>query len=117
MSNSLQPILTGVGSTEGAPAALLAARKGDASPAAVKAAKDFESVFLHQVLQEMSHTVVDSGLLESGTTEQTQGIFWMYLSQDLGQRGGLGLWKEFLRHLPAAEAGEAGAASPARQGS
>jgi len=117
MSNTLQPILAGATPTDNVPAALSSARKGDASPEVVKAAKDFESVLLHTVLREMSRTVGDSGLLEGAMTEQVQGIFWMYLSQEIGQRGGLGLWKEFLNHLPARSEGEAGAASPARQGS
>jgi Rod binding domain-containing protein len=117
MSNTIQPILAGATPTDNVPAALTSARKGDASPEVVKAAKDFESVLLHTVLQEMSRTVGDSGLLEGGMTEQVQGIFWMYLSQEIGQRGGLGLWKEFLNHLPAGTGDEASATSAARQSS
>lgn len=83
--------------------------RGGAEPAALeKAAKDFESVLLNTLLGEMGKTIEQSGLLDSPMTEQVQGIFWFYLGQDLAQRGGLGLWKDIVRHLPAA----AGTAPP-----
>ena len=80
---------------------------------AEKAAKDFESVLLLKLLEEMERSIPKSGLLESSTTKQVQGLFWFYLAQDVGRSGGLGLWKQMAEELrPAAPAaGETGAGS------
>ena len=59
-----------------------------------KAAKDFESVLLHRVLNEMKNTIGESGLLDSAVTSQIQDIFWFYLAQELSDKGGLGLGSE-----------------------
>ena len=66
---------------------------------AVKAAKDFESIFLQQVLQEMKKTIPDSGLTSDGVSGQIKDIFWFYLAQEMGEQGGLGLWKEVYRQM------------------
>ena len=66
-----------------------------------KVAKDFESVFLQKLTDEMRKTVPDSGLFESSAMDQTQGIFWMQLSQELGKQGGLGLWKQLVKQMQA----------------
>jgi Rod binding domain-containing protein len=66
---------------------------------AVQAAKDFESVLLHRVLEEMRRTVPESGLLETGTSDQVQGLFYFYLAQEVAQKGGMGLWKELYRQI------------------
>lgn len=70
---------------------------------AVKAAKDFESVLLNKVMEEMQNTVDHSGLLDGAGTEQTQSMFWMFLSQDLAAKGGVGLWKDVYRQMTGAE--------------
>ncbi len=67
------------------------------SPAEIKsekAAKDFEAVLLHKMLQEMANTVPDSPLLDRGAGKQVHDMFWHYLAQDLADKGGLGLWKQ-----------------------
>ncbi len=61
---------------------------------AVKAAKDFESVLIHKLLEQMGETVPDSGLLSSGAMRQTRGMFWMHLAKEVADNGGLGLWRE-----------------------
>ena len=68
------------------------AARGD--KALVKAAKDFESVLLHKLLQEMKDTIPDSGLTGGSEAKQVQGIFWSFLAQDIADKGGLGLWKD-----------------------
>jgi Rod binding domain-containing protein len=60
----------------------------------IQAAKDFESVLLGKLLDEMKKTIGDWGFEESAASEQTQGIFWLYLSRHLADNGGLGLWKD-----------------------
>lgn len=60
----------------------------------IQAAKDFESVLLGKLLDEMEKSIGDWGLEESAASNQTQGIFWLYLSRHLANNGGLGLWKD-----------------------
>jgi Rod binding domain-containing protein len=70
-----------------------AAQSGQGA-AVEKAARDFESVLLHRLFEEMRRTIPDSGLLESGANDQVQGMFWMYMAQDVAAKGGIGLAKE-----------------------
>ena len=79
-----------------------------------KTAKDFESVLLQKIMEEMRQTVPDSGLLECDSNDQIQGIFWMGMSQELGKQGGLGLWKQLARQMQAT-ADRAEAARPENQ--
>lgn len=77
------------------------------SPTDIKseqAAKDFEAVLLHKMLQTMANTVPDSPLLDEGAGKQVQDMFWYHLSQDLANKGGLGLWKQIARQTYAAGA-------------
>ncbi len=61
-------------------------------------AKDFESVLLTKLVDEMKETVGNWGLEEEDAASgQVQGLFWMYLAQDLGDKGGLGLWKDLYK--------------------
>ena len=64
-----------------------------------EAAKSFESVFLHKLMEEMSRTIPDSGFLTSGISKQVQGIFWLYLSQDVAAKGGIWLWKNIQQSM------------------
>lgn len=65
----------------------------------IKIAKDFEGVLINKVMDEMQDSVPDSGLLEDETSKQTQGLFWMYLSQDVAAKGGFGLWKQIYSQM------------------
>jgi Rod binding domain-containing protein len=62
-------------------------------------AKDFESVLLTKLVDEMKETAGKWDLEEEedAASGQVQGLFWMYLAQDLGDKGGLGLWKDLHR--------------------
>ena len=64
-----------------------------------QAAKDFESVLLSRVLDEMKNTVGDWGFDEDGPCQQVQGIFWLYLARDMANSGGFGLWKDIYQFL------------------
>ena len=57
-------------------------------------AKDFESVLLNKVLDEMKNTIGDWGFEKDGASKQVQGIFWLYLAHDIANKGGFGLWKD-----------------------
>jgi Rod binding domain-containing protein len=66
-------------------------------------AKDFESILIKKLLDEMKSTIGDWGFERDGASEQVQGLFWMYLSRHLADNGGLGLCKDMYRFLANAE--------------
>jgi Rod binding domain-containing protein len=68
-----------------------------------QAAKDFESILLGQLLDEMKNTIGHLGFDEDGASEQIQGIFWLYLARDMANNGGIGLWKDIYRFLTNAD--------------
>ena len=66
-------------------------------------AKDFESVLINKMLDEMKNTIGDWGFEKDGPSNQVQGIFWMYLARDIGNNGGIGIWKEIHQFLTNAD--------------
>ncbi len=64
-----------------------------------EAAKEFESVLLTQLLNEMKNTIGQWGSEKDGAAQQVDSMFWSYLGQDMGQQGGLGLWKQIAHDL------------------
>ncbi|MGD8500330.1 MAG: hypothetical protein PVJ86_06765 [Phycisphaerales bacterium] len=62
-------------------------------------AKDFESVLLNKLLDEMKNTIGDWGFDKDGPSKQVQGIFWLYLASDIANNGGIGLWKDIYQFL------------------
>ena len=66
-------------------------------------AKDFESVILNKLLDEMKNTVGDWGFDKDGASKQVQGIFWLYLARDIANNGGIGLWKDIYKFLTNAD--------------
>ena len=66
-------------------------------------AKDFESVFINKLLDEMKKTIGDWGDEKDGASKQIQGIFWLYLARDLADNGGIGMAKDVYRFLTESE--------------
>jgi Rod binding domain-containing protein len=66
-------------------------------------AKDFESVFIEKLLDEMKDTIGDWGFEQDGAAQQVQGLFWMHLARDVSKNGGIGMWKEIYQSLENAE--------------
>ncbi len=62
-------------------------------------AKDFESVFINKLLDEMEKTIGEWGFEKDGTSKQIQGIFWLYLARDVANNGGFGMWKDIYQFL------------------
>lgn len=62
-------------------------------------AKDFESVLLERLLDEMKDTIGDWGVEQDGASKQVQGLFWMNLAREMADRGGIGLSKEIYQSL------------------
>ncbi|MCK4913862.1 MAG: hypothetical protein KAI59_05625 [Planctomycetes bacterium] len=62
-------------------------------------AKDFESVLLGKMLEEMQKTVTDWDDSEDGAAKQIKGIFSMYLARDIANNGGIGMWKDIYKSI------------------
>jgi len=62
-------------------------------------AKDFESVLINKMLDEMKNTIGSWGFEKDGPSEQVQGIFWLYLARDIGSNGGIGLWRDIYQFI------------------
>ena len=62
-------------------------------------AKDFESVFMEKLLDEMKNTIGDWGFEHDGASRQILGLFWLNLARDVSSHGGLGLWKDIYDSL------------------
>lgn len=62
-------------------------------------AKQFESLLLNRILEQMNNTI---GLLDGqdkAAMGQIRGIFNMYLSRHISDSGGFGLWKDIYKSL------------------
>ena len=66
-------------------------------------AKDFESIFIDKLLNEMKDSIGEWGFEKDAASRQVQGIFWMYLARDIANKGGFGLWKDMYQLLTDAE--------------
>jgi Rod binding domain-containing protein len=62
-------------------------------------AKDFESVLLTRLFDQVQQTISSLDPEEDGTSQQVQGLFWFYLARDAADKGGFGLWKDIYQHL------------------
>jgi len=62
-------------------------------------AKDFESVLINKLLDEMKNTIGNWGFDQDGVSKQIQGIFWLYLAQDIANNGGIGMWKDIYKFV------------------
>lgn len=63
-------------------------------------ARDFESVLLTKLFDEVQKSIGSWGLEdEDGTSQQIQGLFWLYLARDVADKGGLGLWTDIYQSL------------------
>ena len=81
-------------------APVLAGRRLDTDDQATRqVARDFESILMTKLVDAMSRTVPNSGLFDDGVTRQIKGMFWSFLAQDVGQRGGMGMWQEIYRQI------------------
>jgi len=62
-------------------------------------ARDFESVLLTRLFDQMKDSVGNWGLEEDGASQQIQGLFWHFLAQDVSEKGGFGLWQEIYQQF------------------
>ena len=62
-------------------------------------AKDFESVLVSRLLNEMKGAIGEWGFEEDGVSAQVEGMFWLYLAGEVANNGGFGLWKDIYDFL------------------
>ena len=65
-------------------------------------ARDFESVLLTKLFDEVKESIGQRNFDEDGedgASQQVHGLFWLYLAQDVADKGGFGMWQEIYRHF------------------
>ena len=65
-----------------------------------RTAKDFESILILKVLEEMTKTIGQWGFEKDGVSEQIRSLFSLCLSEHIGDNGGLGLWEQIYKGMP-----------------
>lgn len=78
-----------------------------------KVARDFESVFIHQVMSVMKDSIPDDDW-EDSSSEQIHGMYWSFMAQAVGEEGGFGLWKDLYSIM--ARQQKAGSIEPEKDG-
>ena len=66
-------------------------------------AKDFESVFINKLFDEMKNTIIDWNDEKDEPSRQIGDIFWLYLARDVADNGGFGMWKDIYQFLKDSE--------------
>jgi peptidoglycan hydrolase FlgJ len=96
--------------------ALRASAARDPKAAIKEAAKQFEALFMHELMKSMRQATLSSGLLDSSTTQMgTEMLDTQFASQMSGLPGGLSdvIARHLERQLGGADAGDAAAAPAA----
>jgi Rod binding domain-containing protein len=64
-------------------------------------AKEFETVFITGLFDQVKESIGSLALdeEEEGISDQVDSLFWMYLAQDVGEKGGFGMWKDIYRQF------------------
>jgi hypothetical protein len=73
-----------------------------------KVAKDFEGIFVRQIMDVMRKTVDESGLGEDATGKQVRDMYWMFLGEQVAQTGSLGMWKQIAADIARSQQGMPG---------
>jgi hypothetical protein len=62
--------------------------------------KDFESVLLTKLFEQVQASIEDSGFDDQDSgAQQVRGMFWLHLARDVADKGGFGLWKDIYQHI------------------
>ncbi len=64
-----------------------------------KVARDFESIFIHQLMETMKATIPDEES-EDVAAGQVKSMYWSFMAQAISDQGGLGLWKDIYKSMP-----------------
>ncbi|MCE5186741.1 MAG: rod-binding protein [Planctomycetaceae bacterium] len=64
------------------------------------AARQFEGVFIQQILKQMQETIEESSFdPEDSSNGQVHGMYCTFLADAISQRGGVGLWEQIYDQL------------------
>lgn len=63
-----------------------------------KIARDFESIFIRQLLDTMKDTIPESDL-EDSSSKQVASIYWSFLGDAIAEQGGFGLWQKIYESM------------------
>jgi len=96
--NLLKNIPSGLGDVQKASKAAGAASSAK-NDEMIKVAKDFESVLIGQLMDQMKETVGKSEFQEDGSSGQIQDMFWDFLGDEVGKKGGFGMWKNIYKSM------------------
>jgi Rod binding domain-containing protein len=69
----------------------------------IQVAKDYESILINNLLDQMKNTVGSWGFEKDSASSQVDGIFWLHLARDISNKGGFGLWKDIYESMPGNE--------------
>jgi Rod binding domain-containing protein len=73
------------------------ARKAFNEKKKVEAAKSFESILIHQLMDQMKNTVDSSGFGDDAGGKQMKDMFWSFLADETSNNGGMGLWEDIYK--------------------
>jgi len=74
------------------------------------AARQFEAVFVNQILKQMQETIQEASFdPEDSSGAQVHGMYCTFLADAVSERGGFGLWETIYEQLSRLQ-GEAGSA-------
>ena len=62
-------------------------------------AKDFESILLTQLFNEVKESLSASSFDDDAGSDQFHGIFWSFLAEDVADKGGFGVWQDLYHHF------------------
>ena len=64
-----------------------------------KVARDFESIFIHQLMETMKETIPDEES-EDAAAGQVKSMYWSFMADAVSGQGGLGLWEDIYKSMP-----------------
>ena len=70
-------------------------------------AKDFESLILTRLFNEVKASISASSFDDDAGSDQIHGMFWSFLAEDVADKGGFGLWQDIYQHFKDLEGAEA----------
>lgn len=68
--------------------------------------RDFESVLLTKLFEQVQNSIGETGFDEEDSgSQQVRGMFWLYLAQDVADKGGFGFWKDVYQQIKQMQGG------------
>ena len=64
-----------------------------------KVAKDFEAIFIRELLDKMKETIPESDL-EDPSSKQIKNMYWSFMGDAIAEKGGFGLWEKIYEAMP-----------------